>query len=461
MNKTPYKEIEIHHGDNSHLTSIDLDMFCSKCGRMFIRAYIPYLITVALIIMIFYWHPIKQPMELLFLGFTYLLLLIVSVLRHRPMELIFSIPTMFPILLIYTIVQPIIEFPFKAYIDIILSISLFLQFISFLFTVVYGFLDAPKYSNYYDELHKGTFWIILAFMISLIMYIFELEIHFLISIIPENSYKAFLNKLLTAIQWLSTYRSYFVATVVGLVVIISTAKSLIKELKMPTYERSRIDVDENENVFSRVFKNIAKLFLDIFTAIVVGIQMSIQIMIIIARLIWKIIKDLVIRGLLIIFRFLRFAAITTLTIIFYTYYGKFAVFTDAIWETTSFHGVSIGEWKTGGLSLIFFVLSMFGILMFSYKKWNFFEPELVKVNQSFGLLFGKWDEMQLSGKSITLSIVMYMFYITLAFLGAWTFINAAQFLLSHNWDTVGILFVSMIGLIVILGAGRFLIYGNK
>jgi len=377
------------------------------------------------------------------------------------MELVFSIFTILPILIIYTIVQPIFEFPFKRYLDIILSVALFLQFASFLFTVIYGFLDAPKYSNYYDKLYKGTFWIIFSFMISLVMYLFELEIHFLISIIPENFYKVFFNKLLSTIHWLSTYRSYFVATVVGFVVIISTAKSLIKELEMPTHERSRIEVKENENIISKVLKNITKLFLDIFTAIVVGIQMSIQIMVIIVRLMWKIIKDLIIRILLITFRFMRFAAITVLTIIFYTYYGKFAVFTDTLWRTSDFFGTSILVWNSGGLSLIYFILSLFGILMFSYKKWNFFEPELMKVKQSFGLLFGKWDEMQLSGKSITLSIVMYMFYLTLAFLGAWTFINAAQFLLNHNLDTVGLLFVSMIGLIIFLGIGRFLIYGNK
>lgn len=440
-----------------HKQNNDLDMFCSKCFKMYVPTYIPYLISVILLTFVFFspnLSPIKEiftrPFLILSMTIMFLLFLIISVLRNRWLELLFNIFTIIPILTIYLIIEPISTIPILKNLDLILSIALLFQFFSFLFTLIYGLSDAPKYSQI-NELHKGSFWVILAFIISAVLTLFEIELKFLINTIPETEFKKFLDNMLYWIEFISEYRAYMVATVSGLVIILSTIKSLKSSLEIKKVDFYKGNISESDNVFINFEKNISKLILTILSVIATVGLVTLKILMIIGKEIFVILKGLLIRAFLLFLRIIRFIGIVALTIVFYHFAFGFSLNVDALWSNFTFLGPSKDFWFEILINHLVLIFTSLGILTFSYRKWKLFEPENLTLKYSFSLVFGKWDELQSSMKSITFSSLMLPVYIALSFLGAWAIINSILYFVNGNLNSIGILFVSSIALILILG----------
>lgn len=451
-----------------HKLNTDLDIFCtnSNCNRMYIPAYIPYIISVILLTIIFFQkviigvipYQIFQIRPFLLVGLIdlFLLFMIISALRHRIIELLFCIFTVMPFLVIYSIINPIIELPISQKIDFILSISLLIQFSSFIFALIYGLFDARKYAKD-NGLHSGSFWITLAFIISVVLTLFEIELNFLVSITPETSFRLVLNDVLSWTKFIGKYRTYLIAIVSALVIVLSTIESIRYNLVVKKVELYEFNINFENNLFTVFIKNIFKLVLSIIEIIATVSKVTLKILTLIGIEILEIFKDLIFRTLMLMLRLIRFVGVIFFTTLFYNYSIDLANKIDFLWNSTAFYEPNKQIYFSLLISLVISMFCLWSILMLSYRKWKLFEPENLTFKYSFALIFGKWNELQVSIKSITYSSMMYPTYILLSFLGAWAIINSILYFVNDNISSVGILFVSSISVIISLGAGFILI----
>lgn len=442
-----------------HNSSCELDTICPQCGRSFITMpFMPFAIGVVLVLFIYYSDGFflgtyNEKLTLLFVLFVWYLE--ICILRMKRTELIANLLISIPVLVIAF--QHISTNFWGVEINsVIIIVAYLLLSIPFALAIFLGLKDAA----YYDQLNKGSFWLIISFFVSLVISILYYCFPFIQKLNPFIQLNTTLTNIYYYLDFVFNLRTAIIAVTLGVVTVISISKALLEELHVkksttkPTGEISNSSVDVILVGLSSFFGNVGEAILTVMDLVK-------QILAIVFLEVFKLIKDSLVRSVLIILRVLRVATLALIVLGIAVTISKIVNYVVLLWVSSSFFSMNIYEWlKFLGLCLLLGI-SIWLFTMFTYKKWRDYSSFPLGVKRTFITFFGTKNEALIAHRSITISVFMHMFFLGLAFLGAWLIINPTHLILNLNKPApIGILFCSTIFLTIILGSS-LLIKSNR
>lgn len=434
-----------------HNADCDLDTICPKCGRSFLpKLYIPYLTILIILLVFYYLRPISFVNQLTPLFWIFSWFLVGSILRNRVNELSKALMTIIPTMIIWAIANGGLPSYLEEIKEILLVISAIILFIPILSSVGLGFKDAVHYNG----INKGSYWIVISIFVSIGITLLYFVFPSIVSICQLEALTLVFQNTYSYLELIYKYRSAFVAIVLGLVAAISISISLVRELKVKSFNIPN-SINENEtnfSPFSIIIKsagNLVKIFVE---AIKTAGDLARQILVIIFEEIFVLIKDTILRTLLILLRLIRVTLIVVFSILLLGAIVSIVDFVDILWNSGDFWTTSLNGWFKFLLSCFIFAVIIWIILMLTYKKWREFNGQTISFRRAFFSFFGSKRDVLVAYRSITISIFMYIFFFSLTFLGAWLIINPVQYLFGLDYpNPIGFLFTFSVGLIVVFG----------
>ncbi|MDR0605800.1 MAG: hypothetical protein LBG80_16020 [Bacteroidales bacterium] len=435
-----------------HDTNCNLDTICPKCGKNFFPAYIPFLFIVVILLAFYYLRPFsfKDLFTPLFWIFSWFLLTII--LRHRTRELFNALMLTIPTMLICAITNYNLPDYLTEIREILLVISTIMITIPILSSIGLGFQDAV----HLNRLNKGSYLIVITIIISIFITFLHLIFPTIILICKNQRLEsATLQSVYDYFELIYRYRRIFVAFVLGLVSVISISISLIRELKVKSYNipDTPNNIQSNSFIVSIIYTNMGNITKMVTQGIKIVSNLIYQILTIIFDEVFKLIKDTIYRAVLILFRFMRVIFIIVLTFFLSEITNKISYRMEGLWLSGDFWTMDISHWA---LFLLLCFISCFLLLIISiltYRKWKKITDLSIGFKRIFLFVLYSKDDT-LACRSVTVSTLMYVFYFLLSFFGAWLIINLIHYMLKLDYaNPIGFLFVFSfvfsVGLIVI------------
>jgi hypothetical protein len=432
-----------------HYADCDLDTICPKCGRSFLsKLYIPYLTILGVLLVFYYLRPTSFVNLLTPLFWIFSWFLIGSILRNRASELLKALMIIIPTMIIWAITNRSLPSYLEGIKEILFVISTIFLFIPILSSIGLGFKDAVHYNG----INKGSYWIVISIFLSIGITLLYFVFPSIVSICQIEALTLVFQNTYDYLELIYKYRSAFVAIVLGLVAAISISISLARELKVKSFNIPNSINEDSLSPFLIIIKsieNLAKIFAE---AIKTAGDLARQILVIIFEEIFVLIKDTILRTILILLRLIRVTFIVVSSILLLGVIVSIVDFVDVLWNSGDFWTTSISGWLEFLLSCFIFSVIIWVILMLTYKKWREFNGQSISFRRAFFSLFGSKRDVLVAYRSITISIFMYMFFFSLTFLGAWLIINPVHYLFGLEFpNPIGFLFTFSVGLIVIFG----------
>lgn len=432
-----------------HKADCDLDTICPECGRSFLtRPYIPYLLIAGILLVIYYLRPysFKDLISLVFWIVSWFIFTII--LRKRPNELRISLMLIIPTMVIWAVTRENPPYYFIRIDRILFVASIILISIPIVGSISLGFQDAV----HMNKLNKGSYWIVLSVFISLGLTLLYYSFPTIIDLIPFPDIKNVLNNVYYYLEIIYKYRSALVTIVLGLVTVISISVSLIKELKVKSFNIPNTQSQSNSSPFNVIVKSIENLSIIILGAFRTAGDLVRQILVIIFEEVFALIRDTFIRTVLIILRLVRTSIIISLAIFLYNSVDNIADFIQLLWNSESFWTTSFTGWLSFLIDCTVFFIIIWLMSMITYRKWKEFNSQSFSLSRSFLSFFGSKREVLIAYRSITISTIMYLFFFTLAVLATWLIINPVYYLFNLKYsDPFGFLFAFSVGSIILFG----------
>lgn len=432
-----------------HKADCDLDTICPECGRSFLtRPYIPYLFISGILLVIYYLRPysFKDLISPVFWIVSWFVLTII--LRKRPNELSKALMLIIPTMLIWAITRENPPHYFIGIDRILFIASIILISIPIVGSISLGFQDAVHMS----KLNKGSYWIVLSVFISLGLTLLYYSFPTIIDLIPFPDIRDVLDNVYYYLEIIYKYRSALVAIVLGLVTVISISVSLIKELKVKSFNIPNTQSQSNASPFSVIVKSIENLSIIFLGAIRTAGDLVRQILVIIFEEVFALIRDTFMRTVLIILRLVRTTIIIILSIFLYNSIDNIVDLIQMLWNSESFWTTSFTGWFFFLINCIVFFVIIWLMSMITYRKWKEFNGQSFSLSRAFASFFGSKREVLIAYRSITISTIMHLFFFTLAFLATWLIINPVHYLFNLKYpEPLGFLFAFSIGLIILFG----------
>ena len=434
-----------------HNADCDLDTICPKCGRSFLpNLYIPYLTILGVLLVFYYLRPTSFINLLTPLFWFFSWFLIGSILRNRVNELSKALMIIIPTMIIWAIANRGLPQYLEGIKEILFVISSVFLFIPIFSSIGLGFQDAVHFNG----INKGSYWIVISIFVSIGITLLYFIFPSIVAICQVEELSIVFQNIYEYLKLIYKYRSAFVAIVLGLVAAISISISLVRELKVKSFSVPN-SINENQTNLSLLsiiiisIGDLAKIFTE---AIRTAGDLARQILVIIFEEVFVLFKDTFLRTILIFLRLIRVTFIVVSSILLFGAIVSIVDFVDVLWKSGDFWTTSFGGWSEFLLSCIIFGVIIWLILMLTYKKWREFNSQPISLRRTFFSFFGSKRDVLVAYRSITISIFMYMFFFSLAFLGAWLIINPVQYLFGLEFPSpIGFLFTVSVGLIVIFG----------
>lgn len=373
----------------------ELNLICNDCGRFFIKwPFIPLIVSILSIVLVYYFSDSYLNSFILYFDIV-VIVFIISILRRKVAQLwyiLLIIPSSFYLSIISNEnvrnnLNQVEGIVFKA-------IALSLLIIAMLISIYFGINDAVVYQN----LNKGSFWVIISLLLSLLFTLvyYLIPLFFKENIFESNTYLA--KQVLYYLKIVYQIRFFIVASIFVVTILVSTAIAFKRKL--------------NTSMFS---DPIRKSF-----------HMITQFVAILANEVYKTFKFTLIRLMLILFRLVKFAIITSFTILLSYFLFFLSNYLNLLINTYEFWGLSFVDY----LILIFLIILSFLVTMLitvaSYSKQSFTHTNILSILTQ--VLFIEWDRF----KNLFVSTLYYTFFITLSFLFAWLIITLLYFIFDIN-----------------------------
>ncbi|WP_163324148.1 hypothetical protein [Draconibacterium mangrovi] len=413
------------------------------------RPYVPYLIFSLLLLIIYYLRPLNFVDLLLPVFGIGIWLIVIFILRNRPNELTKALMLLIPSMIITSVlIDKNAPQYFMNIEKLLIIVSVLILLIPIISSINLGFKDAV----YLNKLNKGSFWIVLSMIVSISLTLLYYSLPIIIGLINHSFIKEVLNKLFYYLEIIYEYRSAIVAVILGLVSIVSISASLIKELKVKPFIFPNSKLHTGASPFEIIINSIENFFKIIGGGILTAGDLVRQILVIIFEQVFSLIKDTIIRTLLIVLRLVRTSILIVLSLLIYRLVYNIVLFTAELWISEDFWTTTVYEWIFFLIYCIFLPIMLWLMTMLSYRKWKEFSSSPFSINTAFSSLFGSKNEVLVSYRSLTISIIMNLFFFSLSFLAAWLVINPVHYLFKlENPSPIGFLFTFSISTILIFG----------
>jgi hypothetical protein len=438
-----------------HNSSCDLDTICPECGRSFIATpFMPYAVGVIMVLFIYYsdkFIPGSYAEKLSILMVLFVWFLEVCILRKKGTELIANLLISIPVLIIAF--QHIIPSGIGSNLkSTIIAFAYLVLSVPFIFAIFLGFKDAI----HYDSLNKGSFWLIISLFISILISVLYGIFPVIQKLNPFEDIRETLATMYNYLEVIFNYRTAFVAIILGVVTVFSISGALRSELKVRGVKKSAIE-DPNASAFDVIFVGLSRFFGNLGEAIVTGVDLGRQILAVVFIEVFKLFKDSLIRSLLIMIRVLRVVVLALIVLGIAIVIGKIVSYIETLWQSPTFFTMDITEWGIFFLFCLLFGFAIWIFTMFTYKKWRDYLNFPLGLKRTFISFFGTRDEALTAHRSITISVFMHVFFLSLVFLGAWLIINPTHLILNLDKpNPIGILFCITIMVMIILGSIRMI-----
>jgi len=437
-----------------HTADCDLDTICPKCGRSFMRRpYIPYLLISLSLLIIYYLRPINFEDLLLPVFGIGVWLIIIFILRNRPNELTKALMILIPTMIITSFIDknaPIYLVDFEKALIIISIVVISIPVVS---SINLGFQDAM----YLNKLNKGSFWIVLSMFISLGLTILYYTLPIIIELAEIELIKNVLNEIYYYLEIIYKYRSAIVAVILGLVTIVSISASLIKELKVKPFTFPNSKKSTGTSPIDIILTSMENVFKIIGGGIMTAGNLVRQILVIIFEQVFALIRDTIIRTFLILLRLIRTTILVILSVFIYRIIHNIVLFSGELWSSGNLWTSSINGWISFTLNCALLPIVLWLLTMLSYRKWKEFNSSPFSINRTLSSFFGSKTEVLVAYRSLTISIIMNLFFFSLSFLATWLVINPVHYLFYLNYpEPLGFLFILSVSTILIFGIIKLL-----
>lgn len=418
-----------------HLDSYDLDTYCRECKKSYIP-HIPslFLITVALIVLIYFWRPLALMDMLMLFAFIFLYSYFYGILRFRGFELLVTTLTVFPVLFIFSEAYFLNLTETARY--VILLITYTSIFLTSSMTILYGFVDSKE--NKITSI--DSFILIILTSLSILVGLLYFSLPEIIKLTPWEDIKLELSAINDVVISLYNFRLGFVVTLVFLLLSSAIVKAFIwgwkgkfepyveQDFSEENQEKKNLDVDIIRLEFMRfiaLFKHLIRSFFHYLFQFFKYVRDDIM----------RVLKDALEISFYIIVRISRLILMICLSYVLYISINGLIGYTVQLWTDLRFYAI---DWQDYLLFLIFFVLlvltmiltslmsakkwSDISIVSFKIKKKNSDETKRTDENQKQKIiqnLLGKPEIIYKSITSIFTSTTQHMFFYLMAFFSTW------------------------------------------
>ena len=435
----------------NHQSENDLDTICPTCGRNYLSEPATFYIASALSILFTYFilTEVMQAGLLLMLS-LFTIFLIGSILRKRKLEF-------FALCLI---LLPTFYLGFKSHLFELFNydllegieyISIFVLSLPYGYAIILGFIDAAKNHN----LESGSFWLILVAFIGLLLTALHLTLPVLIESNILNEIDDTLVMIQTVVSKVYSYRNSALIVLTCLITFGSIISAMYESLIIRKQKLPNKDVSENSNPISALLIGIIRVIQTFLEAIITTFNLAYQILAIAIIEVFTIIKNSLIRSILIILRLTKIIALTGVSFLLVDLLIKVSSLIELLWSSSEFIPMSGSKY---GLLFLYILLSSLLICLLAIVANRKFRDRLIvstDLRNTLVSYLGTKDSILISYRSVLVSVFTFEFLYSLTLLGAWIIILGFHFATGKNAPT-GILLALTVALSIIAGVTYYL-----
>lgn len=452
-----------------HTSSIDIDTICPSCGRsVFKLTYLVYLVLVASFVLIYLDRFTTVSWALLGLLLGVPAFLTILVLRRRLFRLFVAASLIASVFVATALSMETLTGTKMVVSSPLLCFAVYFFVLVFVLSAM-GLFDTARD----DEIHRGSVWVAATVLLGvLITFIHWLALLAQAVRSPDHALLLFGHDpvpiVLEATELLFRLRLFLLASVSGIVVLVSTIKALREQLSVKwCSEKKGEDTGSGEErgPLVSIIVFVSGFLAEAFGVVFTSLNLVFQILAILGKEMIRVIEDALVHLAVVLVRLVRLSTMTALALLQFFCLLFLMRSMKEIWYSPSFVSLDLGTaWAMAIAAMAVAMLALGAYLMMSLPEWNeeFWggSSRIAGVKNQVLEHLGYYNDLKKNYRSVFTSCSMNGFYVGLALFGAWTIIIPVEyFVIRSEGLPVGIGYT--VAFVMILGTGTVSFLGRK